>query len=139
MGDIYTKEILRLATSIPHEERLANPDVTVTKTSRICGSRLTVDACLEDGKITAFGQDVKACAIGQASAAIVGKYVIGLTETELLPVSAAFEALVKEGKEVTWPDEKWRDLEIFKDLHGNSSRYGSVMLPFECLKEVFKG
>lgn len=139
MGDIYTKKILRLATSIPHEERLTNPDITVTKTSRICGSRLTVDACLEDGKIIAFGQDVKACAIGQASAAVIGKNVIGLTEAELLPVADAFEAMIKEGKDVTWPDEKWAELEIFKDLHGNSSRYGSVMLPFDCLKEIFKG
>jgi|FLOH01.1.fsa_nt_gi NifU-like protein involved in Fe-S cluster formation len=138
MGDIYTKKILELAANIPLEERLANPDVTVSKTSKICGSRLTVDACLKNGSITAFGQDVKACAIGQACASIVARHVVGLSQAELLPVADAFEAMIKEGKDVIWPNEKWRDLEIFKDLHGNTSRYGSVMLSFECLKEVFK-
>ena len=108
MGDIYTREILRLATSIPFEERLENPDVTVTKTSRICGSRITDDACLENGHITHFGQDVKACAIGQACAAVVGRHVIGMTQDELLPVADAFEAMIKEGAEPQWPDGSWR-------------------------------
>lgn len=139
MSEIYTKDILRLAMSIPLQERLENPDITVTKVSRVCGSKLTVDACVEGGKITTFGQDVKACAIGQACASIVGKYVIGLGEEELIAVADAFEAMVKEGADVSWPDEQWAQLEIFKSLHGNSSRYGSLMLPFECLRAVFKG
>lgn len=139
MDDIYTRQILALAGDIPFEERLAEPDVSATKVSRICGSTLTVDACLEEGRITKFGQKVKACAIGQACAAIVAKHVIGLTADELWPVAEIFQAMVKEGTEPVWPAEKWKELEIFKELHGNSARYGSVMLPFECLKEVFKG
>lgn len=138
MDDIYSEKIMALAADSAFEVRLASPDVTVTKTSRICGSRITVDACLEAGRITRFGQEVRACAMGQASAAIVARHVIGMDKVELLAVADAFEAMVKEGKHVTWPDDTWQALEVFKHLHGNSNRYGSVMLIFECLKEVFK-
>ena len=138
MDDIYTKKILALAADIPFDKRLDAPDITVTKVSRICGSRLTVDACLEEGRIIALGQNVKACIMGQACASIVTRHVIGMTKAELLPVADAFEAMVKENVTPSWPDDKWRDLEIFKELHGNNNPYGSVMLVFECLREVFK-
>lgn len=138
MDEIYTEKIMALAADTAFEQRLVNPDMTVTKTSRICGSRITVDACLDGGRITKFGQEVRACILGQASAAIVARHVIGLSKTELQSVADAFETMVKEGAEPHWPDEKWKALEILKSIHGNSNRYGSVMLIFECLREVFK-
>ncbi len=137
MNDIYTRQILRLAASIEHDEKLDNPDVTVSKTSRICGSTLTIHVCKENGRITAFAQEVKACAIGQACANVVARNVIGLTKQEMLQAADAFEAMIKDGADPIWPDPKWQGLEVFKNIHGNSSRYGSIMLPFECLKEVF--
>lgn len=138
MDDIYTKKILALAADIPFDQRLDAPDITVTKVSRVCGSRLTVDACLEEGRITAFGQDVKACVLGQACASIVARHVLGMTKIELLPVADVFEVMVKDGSTPIWPDDKWRALEIFTNLHGNNNHYGSVMLVFECLRDIFK-
>ena len=48
---LYNTRILRLAAALPRTERLADPDITVQRTSRICGSRVTVDVKVEDGRI----------------------------------------------------------------------------------------
>ena len=133
-----TEKIMVLAADTVFEQRLANPDVTVTKTSRICGSRITVDACFTGGCITKFGQEARACVMTQACANIVTRHIIGMSRQEFLSVADVFEAMIKEGVEPHWPDEKWQALEIFKSVHGNRIRYASVLLIFECLREVFK-
>ena len=68
---LYSARILALAADIPNLDRLENPDVTVKKRSPLCGSTVTVDVRMQDGKVAEFGQDVKACALGQASASVV--------------------------------------------------------------------
>lgn len=135
MTELYNTDILRWTTKIPHLARLQVADATVTKTSRICGSRISVDARLSGGAITEYGQEVKACALGQASAAIVGQHVIGLTAEELDDVAARFRHMVKTG-EADFP-EKWADLALLAPVWEHPGRHGSVMLPFECLEGVF--
>lgn len=136
MSELYNTEILRLTTQIPHLGRLEAPDVTAVKTSRVCGSRLSADACVQNGVITAFGQEVKACALGQASAALVGEQVIGLTEKELLVVAKKFRAMVKTGT-ADFPD-KWHKLALLAPVKDHPGRHGSVMLPFDVLEQIFK-
>ena len=135
MPELYNTEILRWTTRIPHTERLVDADVTVTKTSRICGSRISADARVRGGAITAFGQEVKACALGQAAAAIVGQKTIGLTLEELDDIAARFRHMVKTG-EADFP-AKWSDLALLAPVWEHPGRHGSVMLPFECLEGIF--
>lgn len=135
MSELYNTEILRLTTRIPHQTRLEAPDVTVVKTSRVCGSRLTVDAVVQKGVITAFGQEVKACALGQAAAAIVGEHVVGLTEGELFSVADQFRTMVKTG-EARFP-EKWAKLALLAPVKDHPGRQGSVNLPFQVLEQIF--
>jgi NifU-like protein involved in Fe-S cluster formation len=135
MTELYNTDILRWTTRIPHPERLAVADATVVKTSRICGSRISVDARVSGGVITDFGQEVKACALGQAAAAIVGQHVIGLTAAELDDIAARFRHMVRTG-EADFP-EKWADLALLAPVWEHPGRHGSVMLPFECLEGVF--
>lgn len=135
MSELYNTEILRLTTQIPHTARLEGADVSAVKTSRICGSRITADARVQDGVITEFGQEVKACALGQASAAIVGEQVIGLTEAELSDIAARFRHMVKTG-EVDFP-EKWQKLSLLAAVTDHPGRHGSVVLPFEVLEQLF--
>lgn len=136
MSELYNKEILRLTTQIPHLTRLQEPDTTVVKTSRICGSRLTVDAIVQNGVIADFGQEVKACALGQAAAAIVGEHVVGLGKNELDEIAERFRHMVKTG-EADFP-EKWSKLALLAAVKDHPGRHGSVMLPFEVLAEVFE-
>jgi len=135
MTELYNTDILRWTTRIPHTERLVDADVTVTKTSRVCGSRISVDAKFFRGAIEAFGQEVKACALGQASAAIVGKNVLGLTADELADVAERFRVMVKTG-EANFP-EKWADLALLAPVVDHPGRHGSVLLPIECLEGAF--
>ena len=81
---LYNARILRLATTIPHQARLSDPQATVSKRSPICGSRVTVDVVMDDGgRVAALGQEVRACALGQASAALMGEHALGRTAAEL--------------------------------------------------------
>ncbi len=81
--NLYSERILELATNVPHVERLDNPDATAKKRSPLCGSTVTVDIALTDDKITDYAQDVKACALGQAAAAVIGQSIIGRTMAEV--------------------------------------------------------
>jgi len=135
MTELYNTDILRWTTRIPHTERLVDADVTVTKTSRICGSRISADAVVRRGVIAAYGQEVKACALGQASAAIVGQHAIGLTSDELDDIAARFRTMVKTG-ETDFP-AKWADLALLAPVVDHPGRHGSVLLPFECLESIF--
>jgi len=135
MSELYNTDILRLTTRIPHQVRLEAPDLTVVKTSRICGSRVTADAVVQNGVITAFGQEVKACALGQAAAAIVGEHVVGLAEHELTDIAERFRKMVKTG-DANFPD-KWCKLGLLAPVKDHPGRHGSVMLPFEVLEKIF--
>ena len=76
--DLYTNNILELASTIPVTTRLKHPDVTVTKRTAICGSSITMDLNISESKITDIGLDIKACALGQASACIFVTHAIGV-------------------------------------------------------------
>ena len=65
---LYSGRILALAADIPHLGRLEAPQGSARRRSPLCGSTVTADVTLAGGRVAAFGQDVKACAPGQAPA-----------------------------------------------------------------------
>jgi NifU-like protein involved in Fe-S cluster formation len=128
---LYNKEILRLAASIPRGQRLAAPQVTVTKLSPICGSRITIDLTLADDRIADYGQEVRACALGQAAASLMGRLVVGRPVAEMLALRERMEAYLKAGGPA--PGGVWAVLDIFAPARAHKSRHGSIMLPFEAV------
>ena len=70
---LYSDKILKMAADPIYRDRLPTPDASATKRSPLCGSTVTVDINVENGVITGYGQDVRACALGQASSTIIGK------------------------------------------------------------------
>ena len=80
---LYSGKILKMAAEPIYRERLSKPDASVTKRSPLCGSAITVDINVESGIITHFGQDVRACALGQACSTIVGKAIVGRSLSEV--------------------------------------------------------
>ena len=126
---LYNTAILRLAATIPHQTRLAAPQGTSRKVSPICGSRVTADVDLDDaGRITAFGQEVRACALGQASASILGAGVLGKSASELRAAHAALAAFLKGEGDVP---AGWPDLEIFRPAQAYKARHPSILLAFD--------
>ncbi|WP_264213900.1 iron-sulfur cluster assembly scaffold protein [Leisingera thetidis] len=133
---LYSSRILALAADIPHLERLADPDATVKKRSPLCGSTVTVDINAADGRITGFGQDVKACALGQASAAIVGANVVGRTLAEVETARDQLKAMLTQGGPV--PDAPFDGLEVLQPARDFKNRHASIMLALEATLEAMQ-
>ena len=128
-GVLYTTEILRLATSIPHLGRLTDPDAHVERRSPVCGSRVRVDVALDAaGRVAAFAQTVNACALGQAAAALLGAHVMGRSMAELEAATAALTAYLSGNRE---DPGAWPGLSIFAAARPHSARHASIRLPFE--------
>jgi NifU-like protein involved in Fe-S cluster formation len=131
---LYNTQILKLATSIPHQERLASPHGTSERRSPICGSRVTVDVTLDsDGRIAELGQEVRACALGQASASLMGAHAVGRTRAELEAARDALTAFLAGTRDD--PGE-WPGLEIFGPARAHSARHASIRLAFEAVAEA---
>ena len=131
---LYNATILRLATSIPHHARLDGAQGTSERRSPVCGSRVTVDVALgPDGRVAAIGQEVRACALGQAAASLMGAHAIGRSPDEL---AAARDALTAFLAGVRADPGGWPGLEIFDPARPHSARHASIRLAFEAAAEA---
>ncbi|NHF72525.1 iron-sulfur cluster assembly scaffold protein [Paracoccus xiamenensis] len=126
MMQLYSKRILALAADIPHLGRLEDADGSAMKRSPQCGSTVTAHLRMEDGRIAAFGQEVRACALGQASAGVLGKAVIGARREDVARGAAQLQAMLKEGGPV--PDAPWQGLEVLVPARDYPNRHASIML-----------
>ncbi len=133
---LYSGRILALASDIPHLERLADPMATVKKRSPLCGSAVTVDVCVEDGRVTHFGQDVKACALGQAAAAVTASAVIGRSLPELIHARDAVRAMLKDGGPV--PDAPFEGFAVLEPARDFKNRHASILLCIEATCEALE-
>jgi NifU-like protein involved in Fe-S cluster formation len=131
---LYNAEILRLATSIPHQARLADPQATVERRSPVCGSRVTVDVRLDaEGRVAALGQEVRACALGQASAALMASHAIGHDATELAAARDALTDFLAGERE---DPGDWPGLEIFGPARPHRARHPTIRLAVEAVAEA---
>lgn len=126
---LYSARILALAADMPFTDRLADAQGTARKRSPLCGSTVTVDVKLDGGRIAAFGQDVKACALGQASAAILGDVVIGRSLDELRAAQTALNAMLKDGAAA--PAAPFEGYEVLSPAREYRNRHASIMLALE--------
>ena len=130
---LYNTEILRLAASIPHHERLAHAQATAEKRSPICGSRVTVDVNVDgEGRVSEVGLLVRACALGQASSSLLASAILGKTPEELAAARDALTAwLAREGEAPEWPG-----LGVFTPALDYTARHPSIRLAFEAAAEA---
>ena len=131
---LYNRDILRLAASIPHQRRLDAPQASVERRSPVCGSRVVVDVVLDDdGRVAALGQEVKACALGQASASLMGANALGRDRAEL---SEARDALAQYLAGERDDPGQWPGLDIFRTARSFKARHPSILLAFEAVAEA---
>jgi len=126
---LYSQRILALAAEIPLAERLPAPQVTARRRSPLCGSTVTVDLAIEDGRIAAFGQDVKACALGQASASVLARSAIGRSRDEIAAGREALAAMLKAGGPP--PGPPFEALEALKPARDYRNRHASILLAWD--------
>lgn len=132
--DLYTARVLALAANMPRAGRLATPDASSTKTAKLCGSVITVDVTVRDGRVADFAQEVKACALGQAAAGVLGSQVVGATIEEIDLARDQLRAMLKEGGPP--PIGRFADLAILEPVKVYRARHASTMLAFEAASEA---
>lgn len=134
IDELYSAKLLRLAAETPRLGRLAAPDASSEKVSKLCGSRVTVDVKVEGDRVADFAQDVKACALGQAAASVLGAHVIGASLAELVSTRDAFKAMLKAGGPP--PEGRFADLALLAPVRDYPARHTSTLLAFEAAAEA---
>lgn len=134
MTTLYNAEILRLAASVPHAGRLPDPAGVSEKRSPVCGSRVTVDVSLDErGRVAAIAQEVRACALGQASASLMGAEALGRSAEELEVARDALTAWLAGERD---DPGDWPGLGIFAPARPHKARHASIRLAFEAAAEA---
>lgn len=138
LDEIYNARILDLAGNIGRVGRLALPQATATRHSRLCGSTITVDIRMDGDVVVDYAHEVKACALGQAAAAVMAKTVVGATAAELRQARDEMFAMLKEG--ASPPTGRFAELSSLEPVRDFKARHASTMLVFEavvaCLDDI---
>jgi NifU-like protein involved in Fe-S cluster formation len=134
ISDVYNKRILELAANIPRLGRLSAPQATAVAHSKLCGSKVTVDLVMDGDVVTDFAHEVKACALGQASSAIMAQHVVGSTASELRELREQVRRLLKENGDP--PVGKWADTQVLLPVRDYKARHASTLLTFDAVVEA---
>jgi len=131
LSDLYSEKILDLAGNARQPGRLAEPDASARKVSRVCGSVIEVDIRVRDGIITGYGHEISACALGQTSAAVVAREIVGTPVAEFLAVRRTMHDMLKA--DGVPPAGKWADLKYLEPVRGYPARHVSTLLVFDAV------
>jgi NifU-like protein involved in Fe-S cluster formation len=134
LEDIYTEKVLQLSANMPRTGRLKDPHATASAHSKLCGSRITIDLKMQDDTVTDYAQDVRACLLGQTSAAVMGANIVGSTASELRELGAQMRGMLKERGAP--PVGRWSDLAILEMVRDYKARHASTLLVFDAVEEA---
>ncbi|OEY68097.1 hypothetical protein BG841_14875 [Marinobacter sp. X15-166B] len=122
---------------VRRDRRLTGSNVhTRTVYSRqLCGSRLTLDAVVDAGRVRSLGYQVRACSLGQATTAIVYERALGMTAADIARVRVQLEQILNN-QVPAQQDLIWPELLIFQHAASMPTRHDSALLPFRALQEI---
>jgi NifU-like protein involved in Fe-S cluster formation len=132
--DIYSQKLLEIAAAMPRTTRLVAPEATATAQSKLCGSRVSIDLRMDGDVVTDYGQTVRACLLGQTSAAVMGREIVGSRAAELREVGAAMRKMLKEGGKP--PSGRWADLALLEPVRDYKARHPSTLLVFDAVEDA---
>lgn len=134
LDQIYNSRILELAGQLSKGDRLSNPDATATLNSKLCGSTVSVDVAMKDGRVADYGQTVKACLLGQAAASVMAREIVGSTDAELRQVAADMRRMLKDNGPT--PAGRWADLGVLEPVRNYKARHTSTLLVFDAVEKA---
>jgi NifU-like protein involved in Fe-S cluster formation len=134
LEDIYSERVLQLSANMPRAGRLVDADATASAHSKLCGSRITIGLKMEGDTVTDYAQDVRACLLGQTSAAVLGANIVGSTADELRDVAAEMRRMLREGGKP--PSGRWSDLAILEIVRDYKARHASTLLVFDAVEDA---
>ena len=125
---------MRLAANATGSQKLQNPQFEETLDNPTCGDRITLQVTLQDGQISEFSQENRACLLCQASASLLAENAVGLTLQELNEVMTSVRRILETGDGSN--SEPWEKLSYFAPVKDHKSRHICVMLPFNALQKI---
>lgn len=134
LDDIYNTKLIELAGASTRGLRLAAPDATATAHSKLCGSTVSIDLKMGAGRVSDYGQSVKACLLGQAAASVMAREIVGSTPEELRAVARSMRAMLKEGGPP--PSGRWADLAALEPVRNYKARHASTLLVFDAVEKA---
>ncbi len=134
LNDVYNRRVLELAADIPRLGRLAAPDASAKAHSKLCGSTVTIDLKVEDGRVSDFAHDVRACALGQASSSLMARHVIGSTPQELAELRQTVTAMLKAKGPP--PSGKFAEFAVLEPIRDFKARHASTLLTFDAVVDA---
>ena len=136
LSDLYSQKILDLAGNALQPGRLAQPDASARKVSRVCGSVIEVDVQVRDGVIVGYGHEISACALGQTSAAVVAREIVGTPVGEFKQLRDQMHAMLKDNGAP--PTGKWDDLRYLEPVRDYRPRHMSTLLVFDAVADALE-
>ena len=134
MKELYTSEIMSFAAHIPHLGTLERAQGHGTAHSKLCGSRIEVWLNMKGGRVSEFSQEVKACLVGQASAAMLGHNILGAQRLEIAQIREQVRLMLEEEGEA--PAGKWESYGLLVPVRNYKSRYSTVLISFDATLEA---
>lgn len=134
LSDLYSERILDIAANQPVPGRLEHPDASARRVSRVCGSRIEVDVAVSDGVITGYGHEISACALGQTSAAIVARQIVGTPIAEFRQVRETMHRMLEA--DGAPPTGRWNELGYLEPVREYPARHTSTLLVFDAVVEA---
>jgi NifU-like protein involved in Fe-S cluster formation len=134
LNDIYNRRVLELAADIPRQGRLKAPQASAKAHSKLCGSTVVVDLSVEDGKVSEFAHEVRACMLGQASSSLMAREIVGSTPDELRALRATMTAMLKAGGPP--PQGKWAEFSVLEPVRDYKARHASTLLTFDAVVDA---
>jgi len=134
IDDIYNSKILEFAGNIARTDRLENPDASAKAHSKLCGSTVTIDLKLDGDVVADYGQEVKACALGQASSSIMARNIVGASAEELRDVRQKMIAMLKSDGPA--PTGRFADLQYLMPVKDYKARHASTLLVFDAVVDA---
>jgi NifU-like protein involved in Fe-S cluster formation len=131
LSDLYSERIIALAASIPPAGHLAAPDATASAHSKLCGSTIAVELAMDGDRVADYAQTVRACLLGQTSAAVMAHNIVGSTDKELRDVAETMRRMLKEGGPA--PTGRWAELAALEPVREVKARHTSTLLAFEAV------
>jgi len=136
--ELYNPQILNKAAQISRIGRLPDAHATASRRSKYCGSTITVDLKAQDGVVVDFAQQIQACALGQAAAAIVASHIIGTDFAELKILHIAVTKMLQEN--ALPPQGRFVDFALLQPVKDYKARHGAVLLVLEavvdCIEQI---
>lgn len=134
LSSLYNERIMALASEIAPARKIEGAQGHATAHSKLCGSTVTVDLDVADGKVSEYGQTVKACLLGQASASVMARNIVGSSVEELREVGAQMRRMLKQGGEP--PSGRWADLAVLEPVKDYKARHASTLLVFDAVEQA---